>query len=100
MSLKENMLDELKRSPIATITGISGAVLATMALLIAWSQYQGSAPQVITLSTEGSPTQSGIYLGNLLLIIGYFVALTISTAFLFVHLQENMTLLHSYSQSP
>lgn len=81
MSLKKNMLDELKRSPIATITGISGAVLAAMALLTAWSQYQGNAPQVIVLSNESSPTKSGIYLGNLLLIISYFVALTISTAF-------------------
>lgn len=82
MSLKANMLDELKRSPIATITGISCAVLAALALLTAWSQYQGNSYPVTTLNNEGSPTQGEIHLGNLFLIIGYFVALTLSTAFL------------------
>lgn len=81
MSLKENMLDELKRSPIATVTGITCAVLAVLALLIAWNQYQGNTYPAITLNNEGSPTQGGIYLGNLLLIIGYFIALALSTAF-------------------
>ncbi|MBA1183784.1 hypothetical protein [Stutzerimonas nitrititolerans] len=81
MSLKESMLNELKRSPIATITGVSCAALAALGLLIAWSQSQDSAPLAITLNNNDSSTQIEIHLGNLLLIIGYFVSLTISTAF-------------------
>lgn len=82
MSLKANMQDEFKRSPITTIAGVSGSVLAALAILTAWVQYQGNVSPAITSHNGISPVQDEIYLGNLLLIIGYFVALTISTAFL------------------
>ncbi len=81
MSLKGNMLNEYERSPIATITGLVCAALAALGLLLAWSQYQGVASPAIITSNESTPTQGQIHLGNLLLIICYFVALTISTAF-------------------
>ena len=82
MSLKENMVDEYNRSPIATITGVSCAVFAVLGLLIAWNQSQGAVSPATTLKDNIDTTHDGIYMGNLILIISYFVALAISTAFL------------------
>lgn len=81
MSLKENMLNEYERSPITTITGLVCAALAALGLLLAWSQYQGAASPAIITNNESTSIQGQIHLGNLILIICYFVALTISTAF-------------------
>lgn len=81
MPLKENMVNEFKRSPIATMTGVFCATIAALALLIAWNQYQEATYSKITTNNGWSLTQGEIHLANLFLIIGYFVALTISTAF-------------------
>lgn len=82
MSLKSSISDEIRRSPIATITGGAGVLVAALSLLLAWIQYRSNFSPATPLSNGINSTQGEIYLGNLLLIVGYFLAITISTAFL------------------
>lgn len=82
MSLKSNITEEIRRSPIATITGASGVFVAALSLLLAWVQYHGNFSPVEPLPNGTNFPQGGIHLANLLLIVGYFLAITISTAFL------------------
>jgi glucan phosphoethanolaminetransferase (alkaline phosphatase superfamily) len=81
MSLKDSISDELKRSPIATISGAAAVIIAALSLWLAWMQYPGStsnAPQgvgAIRSSAEFS-------LGNVALAIAYFLAVTVAAALL------------------
>ncbi len=79
MSIINSVKEEISRSPIASISGAVGVLIAGVSLLIAWIQFQAQ-------SVAGSPTASvsgqsaGVNISNLLLLVAYFVAITATTA--------------------
>lgn len=79
MSLKENVREELKRSPLAVFSTIATVVLAALALLVAWLQYAGEPS--VAASNAVSPVPVGdLQLSNLLVVVSFFLAATFSAA--------------------
>ncbi|MCL1526840.1 hypothetical protein ACD582_09990 [Xanthomonas nasturtii] len=79
MSLRSNIVDEIRRAPLATILATTGVIVALLSLGLAWLQYRAAAPQAI--STGGASFinhLSEIGLANILLVVAYFLAVTIS----------------------
>ena len=75
-------MEEVKRSPIAAMSGVAGVVIAALSLGLAWFQF-GRAPHSAapaTAVTNLPPTD--VNLGNVFLVIAYFLSVTIVAALL------------------
>lgn len=83
MSLKSTIFDEFKRAPVATISAAFGVVIAALGLLIGWIQYrtQPSAPSYPPIAAT-SPPLADFLPGNLFLVVGYFLAITLAAVLL------------------
>lgn len=83
MQFMQSIKDEILRSPLAAISSVVGVVIAILSLCLAWFQFliASAAP---TASPSGFvATASGeVVLGNVLLVIAYFLAATIPAALL------------------
>jgi hypothetical protein len=80
MSLKINSSNELQRTPIATIATVVGVVIATLSLVLAWVQYRVGPPLTVP-STTGAQL-ANMLLGNVFLVVAYFLAITVAAALL------------------
>lgn len=92
MSLKEQAVDEFKRSPIAVTATVAGVLVAFVALVVAWLQYAGPAAMA-TSSTVVSPA-SNFHLTNLLLVTSFFLASSLSLASL-IHILDRSHPFHA-----
>lgn len=81
MSLVNSVRNELARSPVATISSAVGILLAGLSLLLAWSQYQ-SPTASSAVSSPFDRTAVEFNLANLLLVVSYFLAITVPIAFI------------------
>lgn len=81
MSLKSNITEELQRSPLAAISGAVGVVVAALSLVLAWVQYRVAPPSALSPAELNSPP-ADILLGNVFLVVAYFLAVTVATALL------------------
>lgn len=78
MSLLSSAKEEFNRSPITAISSGVGVIIAGVSLLLAWIQFQ--VPSISSNSMESTiKHELGINVSNLLLIIAYFLAITITT---------------------
>lgn len=77
MPLLSSAKEEIIRSPVATIFAGVGLIIAAASLLLAWIQFQ--TPSIVS-SSIGSTANHGLGLNvtNLLLVIAYFLALTVT----------------------
>ena len=81
MSLRSNIADEIQRTPVAAISAAVGVIVASLSLGLAWVQYQGGTPQAALTISAGTSAQSpGLAIGNVLLVVAYFLAVTITIA--------------------
>lgn len=81
MSLKDSISDELKRSPIAAISGAAAVIIAALSLWLAWLQYPKST---IDASQGVGVVKNSVAfsLGNVFLAIAYFLAVTVAAGLL------------------
>ncbi len=79
MSLRENVVEELRRSPLTLTLTVIGLVIAALASIPAWLPYisQASAP---TTSSSVTATPDSLNLRNLSILISFFLASTFSAA--------------------
>ena len=82
MSLKSSIADELKRTPVAALSGAAGAAIAALSLLLAWIQYRSPPPPSSMPATGTGAPPTDLFLGNVFLVIAYFLAVTVATALL------------------
>lgn len=82
MSLMSSIADELKRSPVAALSGAAGAVIAALSLGLAWLQYQGATPAASPSVAAPTSVATELFLGNVFLVIAYFLAVTIAASLL------------------
>ena len=82
MTLKSSIAEEVKRTPLAAISGVLSAFVALLSLALAWVQFRtGSSTLSASASVEAQ--QAGeLFLGNLLLVVAYFLAATTAVALL------------------
>jgi hypothetical protein len=80
MSLKSSIEDELKRSPVAALSGAVGAVASALSLILAVVQYRAGSPPSAQFPDGISPLLSGIVLGNVFLVVAYFLGVTVTGA--------------------
>jgi hypothetical protein len=81
MSLKENISDELKRTPVAAISGAAAVVIAALSLALAWIQHSGTSSSAAQVA-ETLRSTAEFSLGNVFLILAYFLAITVSVSLL------------------
>jgi hypothetical protein len=80
MSIKNNVYEELKRSPITVIATVAGVVVGALALFVAWLTYVSQSPAQAAPS-QGTVLQSAsLNLSNLSLSIAFFFAATFASA--------------------
>lgn len=77
MSLFASGRDELNRSPITVVATVVGVVVSCLALLLAWFQFAGT-PTTTAASPIPSPSQLSV--GNLLAVLAFFFASSLSFA--------------------
>lgn len=75
MSLKSNISDEFKRSPVATIGTVVAIVLGALGLVMALIQNRGNPPSP---PVAASPAIAELLPGNVFLVVGYFLAVTLA----------------------
>lgn len=79
MNIKSSIAEEVKQTPLASISGASSAVIATLSLALAWAQYRaGNNMAVSPTPVEIQPHE--LSLGNVLLALAYFLAVTTAAA--------------------
>jgi len=79
MSILKSAKEEITRTPISAISAAAGVLIAGASLLLAWLQFQ--TPSVA--STPIEPTikhELELNVPNLLLVVAYFLSLTVTTA--------------------
>lgn len=79
MTGMSNAIEEIRRSPVAAISGAVGALIAAASLLLAWIQHQS----VVSVNTSSAPVTPGAMdfnLANILVVIAFFVGITVFTA--------------------
>lgn len=82
MSLKSSIADEVKRSPVAAMSGAAGVVIAALSLGLAWIQYRSVPPFAPPATAATSPPPTDVFLGNVFLVVAYFLAVTIAASLL------------------
>src|ERR1043165_2590670 len=80
MSLKTSIYDEVRRSPLTTISGVAGVVVAALSLLVAWLQFRSASANAERPLGPGNPLPADLAVGNVFLLISYFLAVTIAVA--------------------
>ena len=82
MTLKSSIAEEVKRTPLAAVSGALSSVVALLSLALAWAQFRaGSSTSSVPASVEAQ--QAGeLILGNILLALAYFLAATTAVALL------------------
>ncbi|CAG2082416.1 hypothetical protein XCY_000124 [Xanthomonas euroxanthea] len=79
MALRSNIVDEIRRAPLATILATTGVIVALLSLGLAWLQYRATVPQATSTGSASFINHlSEVGLGNILLVVAYFLAVTIS----------------------
>jgi hypothetical protein len=78
MTLKQYAIDEFKRSPITVTAAAIGVLVAFAALVVAWLAYAGT-PSVAATSASVPPV-TNFQLTNLLLVMSFFLASSLSCA--------------------
>lgn len=83
MSLKSSIAEELQRAPVAAMSGAASAVLAAIGLLLALVQSKSGSPSTTSpaASAASSPAPDFV-LGNVFLVVAYFLAVTVAVAIL------------------
>ena len=81
-ALKSSIADELERAPVAALSGAAGAVIAALSLLLAWIQYRSPSPLSGMPAIGNGVPPTELFLGNVFLVIAYFLAVTVATALL------------------
>jgi hypothetical protein len=79
MSLKSIVIDELKQTPVAAVSGAIGAAVAAVSLIAAWLQPRATVSPSPPASGPLAPPND-LLLANLLLSIAYFVGITVTCA--------------------
>lgn len=88
MSLKSSIAEELKRAPVAAVSGAISAVLAAIGLLLAWGTSRSALPSPTYPATAATATAatnspaSDLVLSNVFLVVAYFLAVTVAAAIL------------------
>jgi hypothetical protein len=82
MSLRNSIADELKRTPVAAMSGAASAVIAALSLLLAWVQYRSASTQSGPPTAPNGVPPTELFLGNVFLALAYFLAVTVATALL------------------
>lgn len=80
MTLKTHIADELKKTPVASLSGAVGVVIATLSLLLALVQYRVGSSALTQPAATSTPQATQLDLGNLFLVVAYFVATTVTAA--------------------
>lgn len=80
MSLRENAVKEFRRSPITVAATVIGVTVATLSLLIAWSQNDGQLPTSISTEFDAVSQPNLLSLKNLFILTAFFFASTFSIA--------------------
>jgi hypothetical protein len=82
MSIKSSIREELKKTPVAAVSGAVSAVIAALSLLLAWIQYSSLTPSPGLPSTGKIGPPAELFLGNVFLVTAYFIAVTVASALL------------------
>ncbi|MFO1301376.1 MAG: hypothetical protein U1F17_13570 [Burkholderiaceae bacterium] len=82
MSLKDIVADELKRTPVAAISGAASVVVATVTLVIGWMQNKATTPASPTGAAPAGSLSGELFTGNVFLLIAYFLAVTTAASLL------------------
>ena len=81
MSILSSIRDELKRSPVAALSGAAGAVIAALSFALAWLHSSAAPPKApMPVAADSVPTD--IVLGNVFLAVAYFLAVTTAASLL------------------
>jgi|GEM_PF-1420247 len=79
MSLRSSIVDELRRSPVTTISGLAGVAIAALSFGLALIQYR-SGPLFALPAGATSAQPSDLFLGNVFLVVAYFLAVTVAAS--------------------
>jgi hypothetical protein len=80
MALRDNIRAEFERSPLTVIATLTGVVVATLALLVAWLQYSGQPVSAGSTNSSGPPAPAELQISNLLVVTAFFFAASFSVA--------------------
>lgn len=87
MSFKENIREELEKSPLTVVATVVGVFVAFLALLVAWLQYAG--PTAVSSQGVTTSVPLELQLSNLLVLISFFLAASFSSASLIRMLERS-----------
>ncbi len=81
-SLRDRVSAELKRTPITSISAAAAVVIAALTLVLAWFQYRAAPLSASPATSSAISPPAEILLGNVLLVIAYFLAITVAASLL------------------
>jgi hypothetical protein len=76
----ESISNEFKKSPMSALSGVVGIIVAPLSLMLAWLQFEDSSSKLTTLSTSDSVQEASINVGNTLLVMAFFISITVGSA--------------------
>lgn len=82
MALKNIIAEEVKSTPISSISAFLSTLIATLSLLFAWSQSGASGGYRGVTAGTAISYPGEFSLGNAALVVAYFISITISAALL------------------
>jgi hypothetical protein len=100
MNLINSASAEFQRSPLTVVTGIIGVLVAALSLILAAIQYQ-IAPEAIGQTLGDVTTKAPeINLGNILVIVSYFLSSTIVSALIIRKIAKKHDVVALFSSVP
>jgi hypothetical protein len=77
-----NIKKEFLNSPVSTLSALVSTVIAGVALYIAWLQFPSSSATQSNLTVNAVSGSLDVNVGNILLVVAFFVSLTVFSAIL------------------
>lgn len=76
-----SIVEELKRAPIAALSGAANFIVAAAALAVAWLQFRAGSQQPASTLVHGASSAVGeLHLANLSLNLAFFLGATVSAS--------------------
>src|SRR4051812_3111341 len=89
MSLKDSITHEVKRAPVAALSGAASALLALLSFAAGWIQNQGATAQLSVSPFPTNVPSSELFTGNVFLVVAYFLATTTAASLLVPAISRN-----------
>lgn len=82
MSLKDSIAGELKRSPMAALSGVASFIVALLTLGVGWLQNRSAGTPGPTSAARPDVLTGDLFTGNVFLVVAYFLAITTAASLL------------------